>query len=151
MSKFGNSRPDSKNFKFFPPRVFQIFDSKHGSADNYSDFFLRSKTSFLTLMRLLRYRTIWVTKYFLTPERFEPRIPFSYMSKYGTSGIFRKKIKFFSLRVFQIFDSKHGSPENYSDFFFCFLFFLRSKTYVFDLNAFTSVPHDLGHEIFFNS
>ena len=33
-----------------------------------------------------------------------------------------KKIKFFSPRVFQIFDSKHGSPENYSDFF-CFLFF----------------------------
>ena len=30
-----------------------------------------------------------------------------------------KKIKFFSTRVFQIFDSKHGSPENYSDFF-CF-------------------------------
>ena len=73
-------------------------------------------------MRLLRYRTIWVTKYFLTPERFELRLPFSYMSKHGNSCIFRKKIKFFSPRVFQIFDFKHGSAENYSDFFFFFVF-----------------------------
>ena len=78
-------------------------------------------------MRLLRYRTIWVTKYFLTPKRFEPRLPFSYTSKYGTSGIFRKKIKFFSPRVFQIFDSKHGSPDNYSDFFFVFFCFFSSS------------------------
>ena len=41
MSKYRNSRPDSKNFKFFSPQVFQIFDSKHGSPDNYSDFFFK--------------------------------------------------------------------------------------------------------------
>ena len=35
-----------------------------------------------------------------------------------------KKIKFFSSQVFQIFDSKHGSSENYSDFFFLLLLLL---------------------------
>ena len=39
MSKYGNSRPDSKNFKFFSLPVSQIFDSKHGSPEDYSDFF----------------------------------------------------------------------------------------------------------------
>ena len=39
MSKYRNSRRDSKNFEFFSPRVFQIFDSKHGSPEDYSDFF----------------------------------------------------------------------------------------------------------------
>ena len=40
MSKYRNSRPYSKNFKIFSPQVFQIFDSKHGTPENYSDFFL---------------------------------------------------------------------------------------------------------------
>ena len=31
------------------------------------------------------------------------------------------------------------------------LLIIKVKNFVFDLNAFTSVPHDLGHEIFFNS
>ena len=54
---------------------------------------------------------------FFSPKLFKPRRPFFYTSKYGTWRLFRKKIKFFSPQVFQIFDSKHGSPENYSDFF----------------------------------
>ena len=41
MSKYRNSRPDSKNFKFFSPPVFQIIDSKHGSPEDYSDFFFK--------------------------------------------------------------------------------------------------------------
>ena len=43
---------------------------------------------------------------------------------------FLEKKFFFSSRVFQIFDFKHGSPENYSDFFFfvfCFCFFSSSS------------------------
>ena len=87
----------------------------------YFDF-LSWTTTLFSLLGLLRYSTIWVFYDFFTPKRFEPRCPFSYTSKYGTWRIFRRKIKFFSPRVFQIFDSKHGSPENYSDFF-CFLFF----------------------------
>ena len=54
---------------------------------------------------------------FFSQKLFKPRSPSFYTSKYGTWGFFRKKIKFFSPRVIQIFDSKHGSPENYSDFF----------------------------------
>ena len=128
MSKYRNSRRDSKNFKFFSPQVFQIFDSKHGSPENYSDF-LSSKTTFLSLMVLLRYRTIWVTKDFSTPKRFEPRPSFFSMSKYRNSRRESKNFKFFSPQVSQIFDSKHGSPENYSDFFFfLFFLFLSSKT-----------------------
>ena len=38
-----------------------------------------------------------------------------------------KKIKFLSPQVFQIFDFKHGSAENYSDFFF-FCFFSSSSS-----------------------
>ena len=60
----------------------------------------------------------WVTKDFFTPKRFEPRPSFFRMSKYRNSRQDSKNFKFFSLRVLQIFDSKHGSPENYSDFFF---------------------------------
>ena len=76
-------------------------------------------TTLFSFLGLLRYRTIWVLCDFFTLKRFEPRNPFFYTSIYGTWKFFRKKIKFFSSRVFQIFDSKHGSPENYSDFF-CF-------------------------------
>ena len=61
----------------------------------------------------------WVTKDFFTPKRFEPRPSFFSMSKYRNSRPDSKNFKFFSPQVFQIFDSKHGSPENYSDFF-CF-------------------------------
>ena len=53
---------------------------------------------------------------FFSPKLFKLRRPFLYKSKYGTWRFFRKKIKFFSLRILRIFDSKHGSPENYSDF-----------------------------------
>ena len=60
----------------------------------------------------------WVTKDFFTPKRFEPRLSFFSMSKYRNSRRDSKNFKFFSPQVFQIFDSKHGSPENYSDFFF---------------------------------
>ena len=74
-------------------------------------------------MVLLRYRTIWVTKDFFTPKRFKPRPSFFSMSKYGNSRPDSKNFKFFSPSVSQIFDSKHGSPEDYSDFFcFCFCF-----------------------------
>ena len=63
-------------------------------------------------------RTTWVTKDFFTPKRFESRPPhFSTRQNMEPEDFLGKKIKFFSLRVFQIFDSKHGSPENYSDFF----------------------------------
>ena len=55
---------------------------------------------------------------FFTPKRFEPRPSFLCMSKYRNSRRDSKNSKFFSQQVFQIFDSKHGSPENYSDFFF---------------------------------
>ena len=55
---------------------------------------------------------------FFSQKLFKPRRPFFYTSKYETLEFFRKKIKFFYPRVFEIFDSKHGSPENYSDFFF---------------------------------
>ena len=42
----------------------------------------------------------------------------------------QKNFEFFFSRVFQIFDSKHGSPEDYSDFFFvfCFCFSSSSRT-----------------------
>ena len=73
-------------------------------------------------MVLLRYHTIWVTKDFFTPKRFEPRPSFFSMSKYRNSRRYSKNFKFFSPQVFQIFDSKHGSPDNYSDFFFFFSF-----------------------------
>ena len=57
---------------------------------------------------------------------------FSTSQNMETSRIFRKKIKSFSLRVSQIFDSKHGSPENYSDFFcFFFFFFFPIEGYAF--------------------
>ena len=68
-------------------------------------------------------RTIWVFCDFFTPKRFKPRPSFFSMSKYRNSRRDSKNFKFFPPQVFQIFDSKHGSPENYSDFFF-FLFFL---------------------------
>ena len=60
---------------------------------------------------------------FFSQKLFKPRRPFFYTSKYGNWRFFRKKNKFFYSRVFEIFYSKHGSPENYSDFF-CFLFFV---------------------------
>ena len=69
-------------------------------------------------------RTIWVFCDFFTPKRFEPRPSFFIMSKYRNSRPDSKNFKFFSPPVFQIIDSKHGSPEDYSDFFFCFCFFL---------------------------
>ena len=56
-----------------------------------------------------------------------------------------KKSNFFSPRVFQIFDSKHGSPENYSDFFFVF----KLNNYVVQLIGSSSVQHDLGLLRFF--
>ena len=209
MSKYRNSRPDSKNFKFFSSPVFQIIDSKHGSPEDYSDFlkillyiaifediaihsniflgstsvshdfgsrkiflllndsshdphfsacqnietldriqkisnfFLHGFSRYLTPNMALQKiiltsfqaeqlrcsasyfyfgsRTTWVTKDFFTPKRFEPRHSFFSMSKYRNSGTESKNFKFFSLQVFQIFDSKHGSPENYSDFFLFFL------------------------------
>ena len=67
-------------------------------------------------------RTIWVFCDFFTPKRFEPRPSFFIMSKYRNSRLNSKNFKFFSPPVFQIIDSKHGSPEDYSDFFFCFCF-----------------------------
>ena len=67
-------------------------------------------------------RTIWVFCDFFTPKRFEPRPSFFSMSKYRNSRRDSKNFKFFPPQVFQIFDSKHGSPEDYSDFFFCFSF-----------------------------
>ena len=42
---------------------------------------------------------------------------FSTRQNMEPEDILKKKIKFFSPRVLQIFDSKHGSPENYSDFY----------------------------------
>ena len=54
MSKHRNSRPDSKNFKFFSPRVLQIFDSKHGSPENYSDFFFSFSSSSSSRSRAMR-------------------------------------------------------------------------------------------------
>ena len=63
-------------------------------------------------------RTIWVFCDFFTPKRFEPRPSFFIMSKYRNSRPDSKNFKFFSPPVFQIIDSKHGSPEDYSDFFF---------------------------------
>ena len=55
--------------------------------------------------------------HFPTPQNMEPQV------------FFRKKIKFFSPRDFQIFASKHGSPDNYSDFFFfLFVFFSSSRS-----------------------
>ena len=69
-----------------------------------------------------RFGSLW-RKIFFTPKRFEPRPSFFSMSKYRNSRRDSKNFKFFSPQVFQIFDSKHGSPENYSDFFFfVFLF-----------------------------
>ena len=44
--------------------------------------------------------TTWVFYDFFTPKRFEPRRPFFYTLKYETWWVFRKKIKFFSLRIF---------------------------------------------------
>ena len=46
-------------------------------------------------MNLLRYELDVGHEIFLTPKRFEPRLPFSYKSKYGTSGIFEKKNQIF--------------------------------------------------------
>ena len=63
---------------------------------------------------------------------------FSTRQNMETEDFFEKKIKFFSPRVLQIFDSKHGSPENYSDFFF------KLKNFVFELNGFASVPLRFG-------
>ena len=57
-----------------------------------------------------------------------------------------QKIKFFSPRVFQIFDFKHGSPENYSDFFFLFF---KLNNYVVQLIGSSSVQHDFGLLRFF--
>ena len=69
-------------------------------------------------------RTIRVSNDFLTPtERFEPRVPFFNMSKYEDFPVFFKKFKFLSSQIFLIFDSKHGSPKNYSDLVFFFFFF----------------------------
>ena len=124
MSKYGNSGKIPKIFKFLSSQVFQIFDSKHGSPEYYSDFFLTSATTLLRLLILLRRTLNLGFERFFSPKLLKPRRPFFYTSKYGNSGVFRKKIKFFSLRVFQIFNSKHGSPGNYSDFFFLLLFFL---------------------------
>ena len=42
-----------------------------------------------------------------------------------------KKSNFFLKQVFQIFDLKHGSPENYSDFFLVFLFFFSIEGYAY--------------------
>ena len=47
---------------------------------------------------------------------------FFYTSRYRNFPVIRKKIKFLSSRVLQIFDTEHGSHENYSDFFFVFCF-----------------------------
>ena len=57
---------------------------------------------------------------------------FSTRQNMQPENFFEKKIQFFSSRVFQIFDSKHGSPENYSDFFF------KLNNYVVQFITFTS-------------
>ena len=88
--------------------------------------FLISATTLLRILCLLRCTHNSGFKRLFTPKRIEPRIPFFYTSKYQTWRFKKKKIKLFSSRVFQIFDSKHGSPENYSDFF-CFSSSSRSR------------------------
>ena len=65
------------------------------------------------------------------------------MSKYKTSGRDSTNFKFFSPQVFQIFDFKHGSPENYSDFFLSSKMY-KLKNYVFELNGVTSVTARFG-------
>ena len=150
MSKYRNSRRDSKNFEFFPKRVFQTFDSKHGSPEEYSDFFFVKLNNYVVQLIgvasvLSRHGSFTI---FFTPKQYEPRRPFFYTSKHGTRRIFRKNFKVFATQVFQIFDSKHGSPENYSDFFFKLnnyvVQLIKLKNYVFELNGFTSVSHDFG-------
>ena len=86
------------------------------ASKNIQILFLSSKTTFLSFMVLLRY------PYDLGHERF-----FN-MSKYKNSRPDSKNFKFFSPPVFQIIDSKHGSPEDYSDFFFFFFFSSSSRS-----------------------
>ena len=119
-SKYGTWGFFRKKIKFFYPRVLEIFDSKHGSPENYSDFFFFEDIA----MQYLPWFFFGCNTHkgpndFFSQKLFKPRRPFFYTSIYGTWAFFRKKIKFFYSRVFEIFDSKHGSPENYSDFF-CF-------------------------------
>ena len=101
-------------------------------------------------------RLTWVTKDFVTPKRFKPRAPFFYTSKHGTWRMFRKKIKFFSLRVFQIFDPKYGSPENYSDFLswtttlFSLLGLLRYST-IWVFYDFFLLLNDSSHDVHFST
>ena len=140
MSKYRNSRRDSKNFKFFPLQVFQIFDSKHGSPENYSDFFFFMLNNYVVQHIWVCFddRTIWVFCDFFTSKRFEPRPSFFSMSKYRNSRPDSRNFKFFSPPVFQIIDSKHGSPEDYSDFFFCYAEQLRCSAYCTRFGALTT-------------
>ena len=87
----------------------------------------------LRFLILLRYTHDLGLKRLSTSKQFEPGPSFSMsqdpfsdsMLKYGNSRGARTKFqnfpiflhRFFSPQVFLIFDSKHGSPENYSDFF----------------------------------
>ena len=52
----------------------------------------------------------------LTDSSYETH--FSTRQNMDPEDFLEKKIKFFTSRVLKIFDFKHGSPENYSDFFF---------------------------------
>ena len=121
MSKYGNFPVVSKSFKFFSSQVFLIFVSKQGSPENYSDFFcFLNLNNYVVEITCTCFgtRTIRVSNDFLTPKRFDPRLPFFNISIKIWKQFFPIKIKFSSSLVFEIFDSKHGSPENYSDFLF---------------------------------
>ena len=85
-------------------------------------YLLSSKTTFLSLMVLLRYRLRFGSqKIFLLLNDSSHDPHFSACQNIETLDWIQKISNFSLPRVFQIFDSKHGSPEDYSDFFFVFL------------------------------
>ena len=55
----------------------------------------------------------------------------SHDSHFSTCQNMASKIQIFSSPVFLIFDFKHDSPENYSDFFFSLFFFSPIEGYAF--------------------
>ena len=95
---------------------FEIWTSKLSTL-------LRSRLRRELLWFCFGFRTQDVCFDFLIPKPFEPRHPFLYTSKYGNFPVATKKFKFLSPQVFQIFDFKHGFPENYSFFLKLFFFF----------------------------
>ena len=79
------------------------------------------------------------------------------MSKYGNFPVASKKFKFFSQLVFLIFDSKHGFPENYSDFLKsqqlrCWDFLeVASELARFGSGTIFLLPNDLSHDSHFST